>query len=73
MQETHVFRQELFLLLVGDRQIHHLLHRFPDNHPIATGQRDVSVGQLFDISNQVGVENDWRPIKLGQANQFTDS
>ncbi len=69
MRKSHMLWQQLFLLLVQDRQVHYSLHRFADNHSITASQCDVSIRQLFDVANQVGIQDDRRTVKFGQANQ----
>lgn len=62
MFQAPIAGQQLLLLLVGDRQVHYPLHGLSNNHSIAAGQSNVSVGQLLDVANQVSVQHDGSPI-----------
>ncbi len=48
----------MLLLLVTNRFIDHVVHRFRNNDPLARGQGDESIGSLLDVTDHLGIEHE---------------
>lgn len=56
----------MFLLLISNRTINHLVHGLAHHQSITAAKGDERIGASFDITNQFGIEHEWFAVESGE-------